>query len=227
MLTDGSGLLGELGEVPTPVGTVEEIRKLNLDPKSVGTCAPLGKGTRGCAYYEECPFHRTKWGGFKDHGPRNVGYFLQTTDFKRVEGIVSCYRFVSTLLGRMKDGNRAREDGKNGEIIRIIAQEGEKIAAKYQVRTNLDRPNDPPKFEWFKGMIEVPKFPRPGEGAGIDQDDLIRKRMMLRMELEDDNAVGLPQGIVADDDNEPLPGESVQVEPAPEGIVARPVGAKK
>lgn len=182
-----------MGLNPNPVGTPEELRNENLDLRVIGSCAPARPGVCGCQFYENCIFRFTRFGGFRDEGPRNVGYFLQTHEGSKKEDQGSCHFFMSRLYDRMRAGQRDREDGKNGEIIQIIALEeggdhplsGEKIHRGYTVNVN-DGTNLPSKYEKKIFTGPVTPFPRPSERVALSYDSLLEDRRRTR-ELTDES----------------------------------------
>lgn len=99
-----------------------------------------------CPQYDKCLFHLKRMGGFKANerfatrGRHNVGYQLLTDRTERNAAKVdqcSCEVFVETLQDRMLNGRNLREAGKDGEVIRICAQEGETIKRTFQVGFNV------------------------------------------------------------------------------------------
>jgi hypothetical protein len=228
-----AGALGILGINPHPIGTVEELKRLNLSLGANGSCAPSAglpghqPGVRGCPVYDRCPFHLKKLGGFKDHGPRNVGYYLRTHEGHAKEDFTPCYHFVATLVERMRAGQRDRENGKNGEIIEVIAQEGredQKIMTK--VWSPVDESNKAltAPYKMIRALVVVPKFPRPGEaGSDLSYDMELEQRRLKREAKDRDLETGL-SGVREESKEEPWnPDAGVDLEAIGKTPVAEPV----
>jgi len=106
-----------------------------------GVISPASVTCDNCPVRTVCKFHQKRMGGFKAAGARarNVGYRLITdaTDgHSAKEDISACFRFVEVMQPRMDYGRQRREAGKDGEIISIIAQEGEEIEQRLTVGIN-------------------------------------------------------------------------------------------
>lgn len=188
----GSGAASSaMGINPVPMGTLDELRKEGIDPATVGSCSPQHTGVSGCPYYESCIFRFTRNGGFRDHGPRNIGYFHQTHEERRVENFASCHLFMSRMRDRQQAGERDQQDGKKGEIIEIIAQEGEVIHTQVVVNIN-EGTTLPARYEKQTKTIPVPHFPRPGERQVIAYDTQVNDRRRLREMQRAEMATGLP-----------------------------------
>ncbi len=179
---DGSGALGEMQIIANPVGTLDEIKQAGLDPSAVACCAPSGdapnaiRGVRGCNAYNECPFHMKKFNHGKwtrGEGPRYVGYRLFTVEGHKAENDMRCFDFVRTMLKRMRVGQQEREEGRVGEIIRIVAQEGEMIRTRVGVKDEKD-----PKGLTYRNEIKlrpVHTFQRPKDMDTVSYDGALRK----------------------------------------------------
>ena len=199
MNVQGSSVIGKLGLNPNPIGTPDELRKKGIGLNEAGSCAPSAgtpghqSGSRGCSQYPRCIFHLTRYGGFRDHGPRNCGYYLKTHEGDAKEDFAACYWFVSRMLDRMLAGRRDREAGKNGEIIDVIAQEGEEILQKYWTIKEGTEKSLSPTYVLHRAPIKVPRFPRPGEMPDEVSYELeIEKRRIERDSGNPDAATGLP-----------------------------------
>lgn len=69
---------------PNPAGSLEELRKLGLDPALVGSCAPRdGSKVLGCPVYERCVFGRK--------GPQNYGVRFLLEDGSSNEIELPCF----------------------------------------------------------------------------------------------------------------------------------------
>ena len=104
--------------------TIQNLRDQGLDPSKVISCVPSAglpgavPGVRGCNLYDRCPFHLTRYGGFKGHGPETIGYYHKPNDGTQHqhENDISCFRFVLLMLEKMRAGLRDREQGKIYEM---------------------------------------------------------------------------------------------------------------
>lgn len=238
-MSNGSGTaVNALGLHPDPLGTPDELRKEGLSLTLVGSCAPPDKMTRtlGCQYYEQCIFRYRKNGGFRDAGPKNIGYFHQTHEGTQIENEGSCHFFMARLYDRQWAGERDRRDGLNGEIIEIIAQEGETIHKRVIVNVNAPpyvEKAGPPEYKKTTITGPVKRFLRPGEREAIDYDTLVSDRRRLRVAQDDERAEGAPvhrvQPAKAAAEPEPIVVnlDEVVAEPVAEAApVAAPVARK-
>jgi hypothetical protein len=215
MPLDGS-TLDMLGEHPLPAGTLDQIRQAGLNPSKVGCCASPARGVRGCPWAApteispegECIFGQPRYGGFRGKKVSNVGIYLRTsgTDGNRQQQLqMPCHAFIRTLKSRMLDGLTQRARGLDGEIIRIIAQEGEKIRPRIFVSSNPSNPNDPLATFVMKrapdGGIyeeEVARLPLPGEMDMANYDHMAWSEELARQKLEE--AMFIPPGATAEPD---------------------------
>lgn len=188
MSTDGSGALGFMGIDPLPRGTLDEIVAQGLDPQLVASCHAARPGVvRGCAVEKECRFHQLRMGGFKGKsGPKYVGYFLQTHEGNKKEDFISCHAFVRTLQARMDAGSAARQKGQAHEIVRVIAQEGEKIVQRIGVPVNPADKTVGASYKYVTQTIEVPRMPRPGENDRLTYDQELTAREQERQQRDQD-----------------------------------------
>lgn len=131
---DGSGHLSET-KARWPQGSLQYLRESGLDPAKVGSCAAPAPGVRGCPFWHDCIFDKKKYGitkPFKGNGPEFVGYILKTPDDVKKEDDMLCYRFNQVFRKRMLAMNALAEEGKEHDVIRIIAHEGEPILKRFQ-----------------------------------------------------------------------------------------------
>lgn len=186
-MMDGSGALNLLGIQPLPIGTLDEIRKCGLDPRQVACCHPEAPGViRGCPVEKECRFHLIRYGSFKGSGgPKYVGYYLRTHEGHQKEDFILCHAFVRVLQARMDAGLAEAQKGHAHEIIRVIAQEGEKIVTRVGVPVNeADRSPTAP-WKYVQKAVEVPRFPRPGENERLTYDQELAARELDRRKAEE------------------------------------------
>jgi hypothetical protein len=142
-----SGELIQWGGTNKPIGTLEEIKAAGLNPEKVCSCSPTikGSGIRSCAMEGACKFDRPRYGGFKfTRGPCNIGFEVITGDTLPSgeaviqQGACPCYVWVSRFQKRAEFGAAQRADGKPGEIITIIGQEGDEIEMQIEMPINVN-----------------------------------------------------------------------------------------
>jgi len=225
-----SGAAGAMGIIPSPIGTLDELRKQGINPALVGSCARPSAGVRGCQHHENCIFRFRRFGGFRDDpgGARNIGYFLQTHEGNKKEAVASCHFFMQRLYDRMRAGERDRQDGKNGEIIQVIAQEGEIIHRQMTVNVNEGKlPVQPAKYEKKTFTGPVPAFPRPGQRPAVHYDTLLDDRRRAREAQETDLQVGQINRIAPDEVVQPVVFDDVASAEPESGVpVAVPMERK-
>lgn len=175
-----------------PVGTLEELRENNLDPERVACCHRTVEGeVRGCPVWRDCQFQNKNRGGFKGQGPKNVGFYLRTTKdegSRSMESFMPCYGFVLALQARMNFGRAQREEGKDHEVIRIIAQQGEPIVVRRYESVAADggnRSGDIRIRSWPE-EIKVPEFLRPNQNPGVTYEQQMREREERRMAIDEE-----------------------------------------
>lgn len=104
-----------------------------------GVIAPVLLTCQTCEFNGMCRFDQKRLGGFKGEGPKYIGYRLITDRTERnsaKEDTMTCFNFVNALQRRMLHGQALRADGKDGEIIKVVAQEGEAITRRIRVGMN-------------------------------------------------------------------------------------------
>ena len=174
-----------------PAGTLEEIVEAGMDPARVSACTPHARdgSIRGCPCYATCIFHRKQFGGFRDRGPRNVGYYLKLSrgdGGAQKEDYMPCYRFVSTMQQRMFVALDRRNRGEDHETISIIAQEGQKIVVREYRTLAADGGNRSKDYRMTAEIkeIEVPRLVRPSENPLQTYEDQLRARAAARRDVE-------------------------------------------
>lgn len=213
---DNQSALAQLGIVNIPIGTTEEVREAGFDIINVASCAKDKKGVvRGCPVFDACRFHHPKLGGFKGQGPKNVGYQLVTDDGGAKGDFMPCFAYTQVLQGRADHGAEQRRQGKRGDAIRIVAQEGEHVTSRYQMPLNAkgevinQSASDfdmleaqgikicrtetmVPATSWgyVKFRRTVPKFPRPNDREGLSYIQDLQRQFTdldnLDQEVEDE-----------------------------------------
>lgn len=151
-----------------------ELERRGLDPAAPSsiTCIPSSgtpgavKDVSGCQEYYKCPFHKREYGAKKHFGPFNVPYFHDQAEppLEPVESFMPCHLFVRQMIPRMQAGLVAIDEGKNGEVIEILAENG---VLATEVTLNGGFRVDPERLE--KGYarrdqpMEVPAYKYPSE----------------------------------------------------------------
>lgn len=188
-LSDGSSALDKLGQVMLPIGTLKEIQKAGHSPEKVASCHPESTpGVRGCPYWKSCQFDKKKFGGFKEKGPRYVGYYLQTDEGDQKEDFCACYVFTAKLRPRMIHGMNQAALNLPHETIRVIAQEGEEVITREGIKDpNIPNNNrvDNPVWIWHTEEKKVPHFPRPGENPKHSYNQKVAAREDARRRAEE------------------------------------------
>lgn len=170
-----------------PIGTLDEILKLGLDPDETACCAPHDeKGQRGCPVWDSCRFNKRDRGGFKGQGPRNIGYHIQlhpsNGGFQK-EDCCSCFAFVQSIQPKMEAGWAAENQDKPHDEYAIIAQEGEPIVVQ-EWRSEVPGSFTNIRMKVETKEIKVPAFPRPGSQPEIDYYEKMSARAARRKALE-------------------------------------------
>lgn len=233
----GSSVSAAMRLIPDPVGTLDELRKEGINPATVGSCSPPISGVSGCKFYDQCIFRFKKNGGFRDKGPVGVGYYHRTHEGRQHENDVPCHFFMKKMYHRMRDGERDRQDGRNGEIVQIIAIEpgwdhplsGVPIHRQMTVNEN-EGTNLPPV--WKKKTITSPAgvFPRPSDRTAVRYDTLLDDRRRLREAVDPDLESAVPQRVspAAEVEEDPVIDLAATLSQDPSGPVpvAAPVEKK-
>jgi hypothetical protein len=231
---EGSGALAIIGQNPIPQGTPDELRKQGVDPNMVGCCAPRSPGVRGCPVERDCIFHLAKYGGFKNEGPRYIGYYLRTHEGRQKEDTMLCHHFVRVLLSRMREGAMQRDRGiAAAERIVVIAQEpglervhpnGKPWPTTVRQRVGVPvNPNDHTINAAYKletKVVDVPTWPRPGENDQSNYDVQLWESELERLREDPDFALATP---AIEEDDAPFEIGAVDMTPAA-GVVSEPAG---
>lgn len=183
-----------MAEVPiTPVGTLNELEALSTRdsylPAVFHSCAPQSNKVKGCHYYNVCRFAQERYGGFRDHGPRNVG--VVRTAMKE-SGEVVIRQDVAACFVVMKELELNKYANESKRATKVIRQEGEFIVE------TVHEPKQPNKSTNYIGadmtMVtknvkrEVNRFPRPGEAASFIGPTSVVGAQMLEGIIESEGA---------------------------------------
>ena len=146
-LVGGSGL---------PVGTKDEVLALGQSLAKWATCSERDPNlkSRGCIHFPECIF------AFKNSGPKNVGVYIKADTGASVERSMPCHVYMETLHKRSLSGD------ESGEVIAVVAHEGEAIEVKETVSAEPRSKTDFRVKTTTKSQNIAP-FPRPGEDGSL------------------------------------------------------------
>ena len=209
-MQDNVSALSQMGITNDPIGTKDEVLAIGMDIAETACCAPRQRGIqRGCALWNQCRFHQPKMGGFKGQGgPRYIGYRMITDEGTANENDVKCHVWVRSIQARADHGANMIRQGKNGERINIVAQEGEEIITRIAVpvnargqivsvsqdqfdlleahghKVNRDERNTTYDFVNIKLKHKVARHPRPGELSGVSYEQELMQREKERLALE-------------------------------------------
>lgn len=161
-----------------PVGSVERLIQIGLDPKLYATCSPpVDQGgsasVRPCPVWAACPFNDPDRGGFKrpsalpltqeqiDAGigrPHNVPVFIGSYG-GQMETFLPCYLYVSKVLPR----ENAQE--RTGETIEQLGGEGDEITMIVTLPEEPIKCNKSGNTRMISApvTVAVPEFPDPAD----------------------------------------------------------------
>jgi hypothetical protein len=180
-----------------PVGTLEELNQLNIDKTRFGSCSMRTNDNKGCPWFRSCRFreYRDRVGG--KVGPLNIGVRIVLSP---IDGgasdtkVMPCFDYYGSGLH-----NRQRQSADTGELIKVIAFEGDgkKVRSRITVRAH---PKPVPgclscaKGECYRrataieggedGQV-VPKFARPREMfQGMVEAERAREEMLAEEDAD-------------------------------------------
>ena len=157
-----------LREAVGPIGTLEELVQIGADPKRIESCSRrTGRsagGNRGCPWFDKCRFTawRDKVNGLK--GPLNVGVEVMLSQLDggaHNQFQISCFDYYATHLHERK-----RQGEDSGELVRIVAYEGDGKEIREWESKHVPDPNvqgGGRKVERYIKQHAVTPFPRPAE----------------------------------------------------------------
>jgi len=130
-----------------PIGTLEELAELKLNPQRVGSCSPQEGNNIGCAWYARCPIK-----DFRDRkdgkmGPEKIAVLTvltpsensvpQTTE-------MNCFEyFWSGAANRARQAAVERSEGNEAEIIKIVSVAGDKKMIQTRESVRIHEKKDP------------------------------------------------------------------------------------
>lgn len=151
-----------------PVGSIEEAEKEGLDVSVYPTCARPApqRGIRGCQWFDKCVVAAKG-----KNGPRKYGVEL-------VKGTVQGGGFTKFNADCMWIADHHETYPKNGGALKVIAAEGETYEKVDSIAVdaltgkpcNQKAPNAVRRKT--RVVVEVPKYPRPGENPALLTDVL-------------------------------------------------------
>lgn len=181
---------------------IEEVKRNGFDPGVVRSCMPAADakklggvpGVVGCDLWERCPFGLTKNGGFKGHTwrPRNVIYYLEPNDgtTHAKEDVLPCHAYTRLLANKARDGRIDIEEGRPGEIIQIIGQEGDTYTENVMMNAGSAMA---PKWENKTSVKVCPPFTHSQQIAGLQHERDIRAAARQRMAADPEAQTGPPR----------------------------------
>jgi hypothetical protein len=181
---------------------IESVKRHGFDPGVVRSCMPssdlsrLGgvKGVVGCNQWDRCPFGLTRNGGFKGVSwrPKNIIYYLEPNDgtTHAKEDMMPCFLYAQLLQNKARDGRLDLEEGRNGEIIQIIGQEGDTYTENAFVKINSADPAQNSGWKNQESTKTCPEYVFPSTLAGQQHERDLRKKARERMAADPDAQMG-------------------------------------
>ena len=183
-----------------PVGTPDAIVAYGESPLKWGSCAEQrsihpkhGGPLVGCAFWDKCVFKKDR--------PRNAGVYIEIPEGANQQNITSCFGYMSNLHAR------AEQQEASGEVIAIIADEGEYI--EQTVRLSADpvacNKNGNMQLKEEVRQVKVMPFPQPGEeGSALspkaqDTKAFARRMIELKRQQHIDKKLGIARTGGAED----------------------------
>lgn len=146
-----------------PHGTLDELKKFNLDPSQYGSCSQRTPTNLGCPFYRTCRFHKWKNQEEGEKGPLNVVVQIK---LRQQEGghadnrEMPCFMYYQSGLAT-RQGNQ----DATGEHVAIIGVEGDGTKFKYRGSRSVGKSRDDVRVESFVAEKSVDAFQRLGEVA--------------------------------------------------------------
>ena len=144
-----------------PHGTLDELKKSNLEPSQYGSCSQRTPTNLGCPHFKVCRFH--KWKNQEDghQGPLNV---LVQIKLRQQEGgyadnrEMPCFQYYDSGLY-----TRQQNQDRTGEHIAVIGVEGDGTKFKYRGSRTIGKTRDDVRVESFDAEKELDRFQRLGD----------------------------------------------------------------
>ena len=178
-----------------PVGTLDEIQSRKMPAKFFGTCSEpdIDGRSAGCPLFHECTMSYKGLPAAEGGGPRNHCW-ERIKDAANGGGIV---RNVQPCYWGVAQQDTAHE---NGEVLRIIADEGE----EYETLTEVPIPTkgaDQNGFKvWEKQLVKatVPAFKRLGQEEKLARHELRASILQSEQEKRREQQQAKRLGVEAD-----------------------------
>mgnify|MGYP006271201777 CR=1 FL=1 len=144
-----------------PHGTLDELKKFDLDPSQYGSCSQRTPTNLGCPYYRSCRFHKWKNQEEGHQGPLNVCVQIK---LRQQEGghadnrEMPCFMYYQSGLAARQGRQEA-----TGEHVAIISVEGDGTKFKYRGSRSVGKSRDDVRMEAFVAEKAVTPFQRLGE----------------------------------------------------------------
>ena len=247
------GISGNNGQGPQfsthPTGTPAELREMGFDLGEVRSCAVRKKDNEGKAVVLGCPYAKDKCprlfdgrnpriGDFSPkeddpdaggQGPRNVPFYLKTTEGNELESYMPCHMFIASVYPRMLMARHP--ETPSGETVRILGVEsttpenldGARIVVTESLPVDPGNPkNIRLKHETF--ALRTPHHPRPKDLDARWKEKMLRDRADA---IESAADFGPVTGDIAEIDvasDEPAPAVAAVVESTePATAAAEPI----
>lgn len=187
-----------LNEIVTPIGTLEELEQINANPFKVRSCHIREKtadGTiLGCAFFRQCRFRpwrdqMVKPDGTRLKGPLNVGVEIALA---QVDGgamgqmEMACYDYY-----RANIRSRQKQQEESGELIRIVAYEGDGKNITEVCTRHVDSDPKSPVMERYNDVHPVRAHKRPLERFPVAAAVGESKRMPYMDDVEREALAGV------------------------------------
>ena len=179
-----------LNEITTPIGTLDELIQIGADPRKTRSCHPRtgsGNGSiAGCPWHRMCRFRqwRDQVGGLK--GPLNIGVeiVLSPEDGRHTGQMeMACYQYYANQTRA-----RQKQQDESGELIRILAYEGDGRSISEWETKHAPEPGKPdgdpksPVMERVLNVHEVKPHKRP-----MERFPVVAAANMAKTELMDED----------------------------------------
>lgn len=124
-----------------PHGTLEELAQAKYHPSQYGSCSPRTQTSLGCPWYDICKFrdHRDRVNGKK--GPCNIAALVTLSPAENSETDVmesACFEYYYAGLWQ-----REQQMDKTGEVIAIVAVEGDGRTFQQKENVRAHKKKDP------------------------------------------------------------------------------------
>lgn len=156
-----------------PHGTLDELKKFDLDPSQYGSCSQRTPTNLGCAHFRTCRFHKWKNQEEGHQGPLNVCVQIK---LRQQEGghadnrEMPCFMYYQGGLAA-----RQQRQDSTGEHVAIIAVEGDGTKFKYRGSRSVGKGANDVRVESYVAEKAVDRFKRLGE---VDESETFNAEVM-------------------------------------------------